>query len=959
MPYKKMEDAPASWKELDGIKLTLAQVNWIAKVYDALKPQEESGKIKSAAAIAISQFKKSYKKEDDKWVEKTEEEIQGEEIIKLNEEIILGELSEVEIKEVIKEEKQSFDVEKFVMEEMVTTETGSFELHGEIVLEEKAVNNGTVKGKMPMVKFNEYTGNNNRYTEECWDWLATDVNRLTESTKSKAILDMYPTHRPSLDAKDPDYFLKRCGVITSVSKEENIGYVHFETLKTGAGPVIAEQLQRNMINGCSLRAVRKEVKPNNRGGIDHYRMRLLGCDFTDVGSMPFTDEESKIILEETKQMDATELKTLEEKHVKEMTDLKKANELALEENKKLEKKLIDEATARRKSALLEYARTDIGKEKGFGEVVKANVLEECQKAIDVIVSEQANDEVAKMKIAEFSKNQFDRRKKESAEAVKITMEQQKNLFTDPNVISTLSTEARKVGLTKEMTGGSTRLRDLILANHFNRPMYKDGKFVFEEWEDRLKPLIAQQTYYMQKVGSTKQDWMAPGGKIYETLTSEEMVHSIIPHLTLEANEGTTSAVISTNLPTEVSAAIIYAAFPQTIALQIAQTGDMKSSTKDIFEIGYPSSTSQVFARGKHMFGAVFHGGLTALVTNGSGLDATTYGDGIDDGALAASSNQYANDLYIVVVEAANADTVCTWTGLDENGDAATWTVTVLTTDAAGTIKKCTPTNIGQKCTDISAIVAVGMSSAGQFIVFIEKPITGATAGSQEDLAYLGITKSQATANDYDLGARLDIALLEDMQLAMRDTGGGLDYLNLITSILQKAIVDQVDRKILYEAVDDCTGGSQTYANGTLPSGYTQAEWDGKFAYYLGLTTTETQYAGNFVPNFMVWSLADEPRFMDWLRESWIKYDPSRTGIYLQSRALGNAAGCDVYASPNARRSRVLVGTKGVGLHYYVYVPFRILGPQWVPDTKTQGVMVHSRSAVKITQPRTLGKLTIS
>jgi len=99
--------------------------------------------------------------------------------------------------------------------------------------------------------------------------------------------------------------------------------------------------------------------------------------------------------------------------------------------------------------------------------------------------------------------------------------------------------------------------------------------------------------------------------------------------------------------------------------------------------------------------------------------------------------------------------------------------------------------------------------------------------------------------------------------------------------------------------------------------------------------------------------------MDWLAEGWTKYNVNRNELHLNSRAIGNVSGCEVLVSPNARRSRVGVGTNQTGVHYYVYVPFVILGPQWVPDTKTKAVMVHHRAAFKITQPKTLGKLVIS
>lgn len=67
MPVKKISDAPANIRELDEAKLTLAQINYILRIYDALK---EEGEVESPMAVAIAQFKEAYRKEGDKWVKK-------------------------------------------------------------------------------------------------------------------------------------------------------------------------------------------------------------------------------------------------------------------------------------------------------------------------------------------------------------------------------------------------------------------------------------------------------------------------------------------------------------------------------------------------------------------------------------------------------------------------------------------------------------------------------------------------------------------------------------------------------------------------------------------------------------------------------------------------------------------------------------------------------------------------
>jgi len=73
MPYDKISDAPANIRKLDDAELTLGQINWIAKHYDALKEAEQKGDIQSAMGVAIGQFKKAFKKVGDKWEEKEKE----------------------------------------------------------------------------------------------------------------------------------------------------------------------------------------------------------------------------------------------------------------------------------------------------------------------------------------------------------------------------------------------------------------------------------------------------------------------------------------------------------------------------------------------------------------------------------------------------------------------------------------------------------------------------------------------------------------------------------------------------------------------------------------------------------------------------------------------------------------------------------------------------------------------
>lgn len=67
MPYSKISESRI--KKLDGVKLTLSQVNRIAAQADALE-----GKVENPWAVAISSFKKGHTVKDGKWTKKQESE---------------------------------------------------------------------------------------------------------------------------------------------------------------------------------------------------------------------------------------------------------------------------------------------------------------------------------------------------------------------------------------------------------------------------------------------------------------------------------------------------------------------------------------------------------------------------------------------------------------------------------------------------------------------------------------------------------------------------------------------------------------------------------------------------------------------------------------------------------------------------------------------------------------------
>ena len=65
MPVDKISDAPANIRKLNGVALTLEQVNWILELYDTLTAE---GKVSNAMAVAIAAFKKAFELRNGKWV---------------------------------------------------------------------------------------------------------------------------------------------------------------------------------------------------------------------------------------------------------------------------------------------------------------------------------------------------------------------------------------------------------------------------------------------------------------------------------------------------------------------------------------------------------------------------------------------------------------------------------------------------------------------------------------------------------------------------------------------------------------------------------------------------------------------------------------------------------------------------------------------------------------------------
>lgn len=96
-PYTSLKDAPKNMKEIDGVPLTLDQVNQIAKVADSIGVSKE----KNGYAIAKSQFKKSHHIENNRWVKNKEDMSESETDDSDKEEIFVDKEDEVLNKDLV------------------------------------------------------------------------------------------------------------------------------------------------------------------------------------------------------------------------------------------------------------------------------------------------------------------------------------------------------------------------------------------------------------------------------------------------------------------------------------------------------------------------------------------------------------------------------------------------------------------------------------------------------------------------------------------------------------------------------------------------------------------------------------------------------------------------------------------------------------------------------------------
>lgn len=616
----------------------------------------------------------------------------------------------------------------------------------------------------------------------------------------------------------------------------------------------------------------------------------------------------------------------------------------------------------------------------FGSKLGKYALEEIEaaaksKLTDAMIEDAVNDPVdgkprlvneLKRIVNEAIKNKM--RVIEEAEA-SVARDQIVTATRFPEVrANALSAVRREVGTLNEEAYGSdeaaqlynvkNRVRDYLLSKIFRKPVVNAlGRHVLEEFNPMLHELIACQHAYEDMMGSSDGHWLSRRGRLFEVLNSQAARQNIAK--LMEADEATTTLMVGgtsiSYLPVDASAAIIMATWPRLIAARIAaSSGVMNSNWKRIYDLQYPHSDTDPYRRGKHFFGAVDSDTPDTFDTSKTLADGT---NASDEGALSRSSNHYPQNVFAYVGEVVDADTTITITGTDQNGDTtATASVTILTTDAVGTIKLFVPTVLGTKFMDVTAVTSSGWTDAagkGEVGIFTPDPIVGHSAGSPAQKAYFKLEPFDVSEKSYDLQSNMPLSVIEDMTKALSAGGNaGLDLVATMIRMLSNELLSLIDSAIFDQAIQNAYASNQiTFDTTTAAAGYSVAEWKEQVHYNFDQVVATVEHFSGARPNWMVWHSLDRPHIVEWLKGTGFltTFAPEVNDPFSDGRARYQLCGCDVYESQNTALKRVLFGSnnRDTGVHYWTYVPFQILQGANPTAGFEQVIMIHHRAFIGV------------
>lgn len=536
----------------------------------------------------------------------------------------------------------------------------------------------------------------------------------------------------------------------------------------------------------------------------------------------------------------------------------------------------------------------------------------------------------------------------------------------PANVNILPEERRQLGLHGEKTYWSDEKRiaskhsvreqmmNFLLTAMLKKPIIREnGTSWIDQHRTRLHldDVIKAQRFYDQT--NSEGHIFSRGGRLFNLFAQEDVQNRLARMFVSEANEMTTANTVGTgvsNLALDATTAVILGSWPRLLAKRIAaQAGVMTKTTKRVREIGVPRDNTQVLRQGQRFFGAVDSDNPSTLATTFTG---TTNGLVCnDEGTLVRASGHIPQDVYGIVCEVVDATTTITVTGVNQNGDtSATATATITTSHAVGDVVRFTPTFLGDTFLDITAVTSTGWTDAaakGEVGIFTPDPITGHTAGSAAQQARFIIRSSDVSESQYDLQTNMTLAVLEDLEMSLRsDDGDGIDGIAQMLSLLQSELFNMIDRRLFDTAVQNVFTGNQNTFNANTPTGeYSDQKWKERLHYYMKDTNMRVQVNSGYAPNWIVWSLYDEPSFSEWLTQGGMlhRLSPEANDPFADGKAQFRIGNCDVYVSENLAPEFILHGNnQNFGVHSYDYIPLKVLQGANVTAGFEQVLMIHHR-----------------
>lgn len=534
------------------------------------------------------------------------------------------------------------------------------------------------------------------------------------------------------------------------------------------------------------------------------------------------------------------------------------------------------------------------------------------------------------------------------------------------VLNVLPEERRQLGLhgeksyysdEKRAASGHTvreQMMNFLLTAMLKKPILREnGTSWLDQHRHRLHldDVIKAQRFY--DATSAEGHIFSRGGRLFNLFAAESVQNNLAKMFVSEANEMTTANTVGTgisNLALDATTAVILGTWPRLMAKRIAaQSGVMSKTTKRVREIGVPRDNTQVLRQGQRFFGAVDSDNPATLATTFTG---TTNGLVCnDEGTLVRASGHLPQDVYGIVCEVVDANTTITITGTNQNGDtAATATATILTTHVVGDVVRFTPTFLGDTFLDITSVASSGWTDAaakGEVGIFTPDPIVGHAAGSPAQQARFIIRSTDISESQYDLQTNMTLAVLEDLEMALRsDDGDGIDGIAQMLSLMQSELFNMIDRRLFDTGVQNVYSGNQNTFPANTPTGeYSDQKWKERLHYFLKDTNMRVQTNSGYAPNWMVWSLYDEPSFSEWLTQGGLlnRLSPEANDPFADGKAQFRIGNCDVYVSENLAPEFVLHGNnQNFGIHSYDYVPLKVLQGANPTAGFEQVLMIHHR-----------------